>query len=46
MIQLQAQSGWVATLKGDSMTLLETIALLMLLATIIQLVVYIFRKMK
>jgi len=36
----------VASLKGASMTLTETVALLMLIIAVIQLVVYIFRKKK
>jgi len=34
----------VASLKGEHMTLMETIALLMLLLAIVKLVVYILRK--
>ena len=36
----------VASLKGEHMTLLETIALFMLIVAIINLVVIIFRKKK
>jgi len=36
----------VASLKGEHMSLMETIALLMLLVAVINLVVYIFRKTK
>jgi hypothetical protein len=38
--------GVVAFLKGEHMTLMETVALFMLIVAIIQLVVYIFRKKK
>jgi len=45
MLLLQ-MGGGVVSLKGVHMTLMETVALLMLMVAVVQLVVYIFRKRK
>ena len=46
MLRYEHDGGGVVSLKGEHMTLTETIALMMLVIAVIQLVVYIFRKKK
>ena len=45
MLVLQ-MGGGVASLRGGHMTLMEIVALLMLIVTVVRVVVYIFRKKK
>jgi hypothetical protein len=46
LLHCKQDGGGVVPLKGGHMTFLETIALLMLIVAVVDLVVYIFRKKK